>query len=95
MPQKQEKIKVKRATEDPREAKMLVFISSIARSRVRVRRDTALFDDGILDSMNILDLIAFIETEFRIKISDDDITLDNFRTPGKIIDKFTNVAKKI
>ncbi len=87
-------MKVKRATKDPREAKMLVFIRSIARSRVRVSRDTALFDDGILDSMNILDLIAFIETEFCIKLSDDDITLDNFRTLKKIIDKFSNVAKK-
>lgn len=47
--------------------------------------DTLLFSSGILDSVNQLDLIAFIETEGSISIDQFDITLDNFDSINNIL----------
>jgi acyl carrier protein len=34
-------------------------------------------DRGIIDSMGVVELVQFLETEFRVEIRDDDITEDN------------------
>ena len=39
---------------------------------------------GIIDSLAILKLIAFIEEKWGIRISDSDVTLENFRTLGDL-----------
>ena len=35
---------------------------------------------GILDSLGILDLVQFLEDEFAIRLSDDDLTPENFES---------------
>jgi acyl carrier protein len=45
-----------------------------------VDRDTALLEKGILDSLGILDVVSFLESEFSILISDDDLVPENFQT---------------
>ena len=42
--------------------------------------DEDLLEQGIIDSMGIIKVISFIEEKFNIKIGDEDITLENFRT---------------
>jgi nucleoside-diphosphate-sugar epimerase/acyl carrier protein len=42
--------------------------------------DTYLFDDGLIDSLKILQLIAFIETEIGRTIPDTDVVMDHFRS---------------
>jgi len=37
-----------------------------------------LFETGLLTSVHVLDLIAFIEERFGIVISPDDLSIDNF-----------------
>jgi acyl carrier protein len=49
----------------------------------RVDESTPLLN-GILDSMALLRLVAFLEEEFEIEIGDVDITADNFRTVADI-----------
>jgi acyl carrier protein len=39
-----------------------------------------LLGNGILDSLAILDVVAFIEKEFHITISDDELLPENFNS---------------
>ena len=40
--------------------------------------DLSLLDSGIVDSMGILDLVVFIEQEYGIVASDDELVRENF-----------------
>ena len=42
--------------------------------------DASLAEAGIVDSLGIFQLIAFIESNFRIHISDQEIVLSNFES---------------
>jgi acyl carrier protein len=46
--------------------------------------DDALLEDGIIDSLGLLDVVTFIETEFDITVEDADVTLDNFGSVNAI-----------
>jgi acyl carrier protein len=50
--------------------------------------DTALFDDGKLDSLNILRLIAFVETRRGRSIPDPEIVMNRFRSLRTIAESF-------
>jgi acyl carrier protein len=45
----------------------------------QVADDTPLLD-GVIDSMALMRLVAFLEEEFEVQIDDVDITEENFRT---------------
>ena len=49
-----------------------------------VGRDTALLEKGILDSLGILDVVSFLETEFSIVIGDEELVPENFQTLGTL-----------
>jgi acyl carrier protein len=53
-----------------------------------VDADTALFDDGKLDSLNILRLIAFVETRRGRSIPDREIVMNRFRSLRTIAEAF-------
>ncbi len=38
----------------------------------------SLLEDGLIDSLGILDLVGFLETEFGIKIEDEELDPENF-----------------
>lgn len=40
----------------------------------------SLLENGILDSLGILDVVAFLEAEFRIRVTDDDLVPEHFET---------------
>ena len=40
---------------------------------------TPLVEQGIIDSMGVMDLIAFIQSNFQIEFTDDDLTAENFQ----------------
>ncbi|HEC04552.1 MAG TPA: acyl carrier protein [Phycisphaerales bacterium] len=46
--------------------------------------DTSFTETGILDSTGFLGLITFVETEFGIEISDDELDPENLETLSKI-----------
>lgn len=56
-----------------------------------VSDDDLLFEEGIIDSTAMLDFISFLETEFRIKIDDDEIRPENF---GSIVAIVNYMSKK-
>jgi acyl carrier protein len=46
--------------------------------------DASFLDNGIIDSMNVMELIMFIEETFHLKIADEDIVPDHFDSVSKI-----------
>jgi acyl carrier protein len=46
--------------------------------------ETSFLDHGILDSMSIMDLVLHVETEFNVKIEDQEITPENFDSIEKL-----------
>jgi D-alanine--poly(phosphoribitol) ligase subunit 2 len=46
---------------------------------------TALFSDGTVDSVGMIDLIVFIESEAGIEIAQEDVTMENFDTVSRIL----------
>jgi acyl carrier protein len=55
-----------------------------ARTDVQLTDTDALLERGIIDSMGVLELISFVEGQFGIKVSDDEITEQNFGTLASI-----------
>jgi acyl carrier protein len=51
----------------------------LASEEVHLQDETPLLD-GVLDSMSLMRLVAFLEEEFEVEIDDAAITADNFRT---------------
>jgi acyl carrier protein len=39
-----------------------------------------LLESGIVDSLGILDLVAFLESDFKLQITDDELLPENFQT---------------
>jgi acyl carrier protein len=48
--------------------------------------DEPLIDGGIVDSLGIFLLVAFIEEQFGIKVQAEDVILDNFKSVSAIKD---------
>ena len=46
--------------------------------------DLSLIEEGIIDSLGIFLLIAFIEDQFKIKIRPEDVVMDNFESVNAI-----------
>jgi acyl carrier protein len=47
--------------------------------------DSELFSNGALDSVAMLNLIAFVEEVCGIDVRPEDVTLANFDTPARIV----------
>lgn len=61
---------------------------------VVVEAHTPLFASGIINSIKILELIAWTERLTGKQIADADIRLDNFRTVERIADVFVEEARR-
>ena len=46
--------------------------------------DASFLDEGIIDSMNVLELVSFVEEHFRVTVQDEDIVPDNFDSVSKL-----------
>ena len=42
--------------------------------------DVSFLENGIIDSMNVMEIVYFVEHQFEIKVEDEDIVPDNFDT---------------
>lgn len=52
--------------------------------------DESLMQNGVVDSLGIFRLVAFLESAFRLRISDEAITHENFQSINSI-EQFVNV----
>lgn len=46
--------------------------------------DTSFIETGVIDSTGVLELVAFIEDKYAIKVGNDEITLENLGSLGRI-----------
>src|SRR5262245_7959373 len=49
-------------------------------------RDRDLIENGMIDSLTFVELIAHLEQEFSIRIPLDDLDLDHFRSVARIVE---------
>ena len=49
-----------------------------------VDSETSLVENGIIDSMGVMELITFIQANFYIEFTDDDLTVENFQNINTI-----------
>lgn len=68
---------------DDRKAKIKEFLSRFFRNH-ELQDEEDIFALGFVNSLLAMQLVQFVEKEFRITIDDDDLDLDNFRTIAKI-----------
>jgi acyl carrier protein len=55
--------------------------------------DEPLFDSGIIDSLGLIKLIAFIEKKFNISIDMSEIMIENFNTLNGIMETLKSRQK--
>lgn len=48
--------------------------------RAGIDKSTALLEKGILDSLGILDVVSFLERDFSIVLSDEELVPENFQS---------------
>ncbi len=48
--------------------------------------DASFLDKGIVDSMNVLELVSFVEKQFGIAVEDQDLVPDNFDSVSRLAD---------
>lgn len=67
-----------------------VFIQKLVnkRSPAIITSDTLLFEGGHLNSMNILDLVGYIEKKIKRKLSDEELVMKNFQSVSIIEQTF-------
>jgi len=65
---------------------------TLVRSSVSVDTDTPLFASGLIDSIRVLQLIAWTEHALNIHIPDLRIRMDHFRTVRHIADAFASAT---
>jgi acyl carrier protein len=49
-----------------------------------IKEETMLFEEGIFDSMGLLNLIAFLEERYGVRTEDTDLTEENFQNLNAI-----------
>ena len=68
---------------------MVLWLNTrVARPGVTVHPDTPLFEGGLIDSIRVLELIAWTEDAIGSVIPDARIRMDNFRTVRRIAEVF-------
>jgi acyl carrier protein len=75
---------------DPDNERLLDFVRRrlLTRKDVRVDADTPLFESKLIDSINILYLIGYVEKALGRRLTDDEIVMSNFRSVRVIANTF-------
>lgn len=55
-----------------------------AEGGTKVTAETSLLDSGIIDSTGILEVVSFIESEFGIRVQDEEIVPEHFESVQRI-----------
>jgi acyl carrier protein len=66
---------------DPVEQKISSYIAQnilFSRNGYPYPLDASFLENGIVDSMNILELVMYVEENFGVKVADNDIVPENF-----------------
>ena len=64
--------------------RLIVYVKEALQHEGALDADTPLFSTGALDSVAMMNLIAFVEETAGVQVRAEDVTLENFDTPGRI-----------
>jgi acyl carrier protein len=75
---------------DPGSEQLLDFVRRrlLKQKEARVDADTPLFERKLIDSINILYLIGYVEKTLGRRLTDDEIVMSNFRSVRVIAETF-------
>jgi acyl carrier protein len=59
-------------------------LARVAKAPLPTDREASLFDTGVIDSFDLVDLVADLEKEFNIKVPDNDLHPSKFESLAKI-----------
>lgn len=65
------------------------------RTEVVVDGDTSFLESGIIDSTGVLELVAFLEEEFHVKVEDEDLipaNLDSVNAVTRFLERKTSAS---
>jgi acyl carrier protein len=72
---------------DTIEVKVRQFIADnilFSRNGYPYSDDTSFLEEGIIDSMGIMELVAFVDDNFGIKVEDEELVPDNFDSVSRV-----------
>jgi acyl carrier protein len=58
----------------------------LARKQPSFQNESSLLESGIIDSLGVFDLVSFIEKEFKITITEEDLLAENFESIARMTD---------
>ena len=67
------------------ETRLVDFLRTLT-GQDQLQADSDLQETGITDSLTMMDLLVFIETEFQMRLGFADLTPDVFQTPATVAD---------
>jgi len=50
-----------------------------------LKRDTSFLDNGIIDSLGVLELVSFVEEKFGIEVRDEELVPDNLDSINNLL----------
>lgn len=60
------------------------IVESFLAGKDSIENSSLLFEENLIDSFGVLELISFIEKEFRVSLSPSEVTIENFISIDKI-----------
>jgi len=75
------------------EIKKFLLDGSVGSGQSDLDNGESLLERGIIDSVKMLELIEFIESNFKIKVDEDDLIPENFDTIDAIVAYIQNNKK--
>ena len=63
----------------------IIEIMKRVRNDIDYDNDTAMIDDGILDSFDVVGIVSELMAEFNVEIDVDEITPDNFNSVDGVV----------
>ena len=64
------------------------IIGYLAQNGKQVQADSQLLGSGLMDSMELINLVAFMEDELGLEIEQEDLVIANFESVRKILKLF-------
>jgi len=65
------------------ESSLIDFLSSVT-GQTDLNGETELQESGVIDSLTMMDLLVFLETEFQVRLDFSDLTPEAFHSPATI-----------
>jgi acyl carrier protein len=71
---------------DPRsDIKQFIIDNFLFGNADGIQDDTSFLEEGIIDSTGVLELITFLEEQFKIKVEDDELVPENLDSINNVI----------